>query len=226
MHVFQGRGQQLYSRLVSLPMTVEDDMMECTVSSLSLDIESKDNNISGSNWDPHLIKDALFDIIDHQPHLLNPSSSAVKKQKHVHNVIDEKEKGVTLLSKAKLENVFLPTYKEEVGGLEISGSKGDLVFPAFAVESSSEDIFKVWDLECSVGEGELVKQLNKALSANFIQPIPPSDDNLVKEVYVHRLSMGVADLSLRQGFGRIDHLTTGIADISLDQNSCSNFPLK
>lgn len=207
-------------------MAVEDDMMECTVSSLSLDVESKDDNISGSNWDPHLIKDALLDIIDHQPHLLNPSSSAAKKQKHDHDVIEEKEKGVTLLSKAKLENVFLPTYNEDLGGMEISDSKGDLVFPAFAVESPSEDIFKVWDLECSVGEGELVKQLNKALSANFIQPIPPPADSLVKEVYVHHLSMGVADLSLSQGFGQIDHLTTGISDISLDQNSGSNLPLK
>ena len=80
-----------------------------------------------------------------------------------------KLKNNTLQSLTFERNPFLPTYTE---GLKESGrteSMLDLGSSAYDVEPSTEDIFRVWDLDIPAEDGELVKQLNKALTESSIE---------------------------------------------------------
>ncbi|KAJ6692780.1 hypothetical protein OIU79_014506 [Salix purpurea] len=101
---------------------------------------------------------------------------------------------------------FSPNYKED-DDFKMSppvGSGLDLSFSGYDTEPSTEDIFKVWDLDIPDEEDELVKQLNKALSENPAQSTPPSDDSGV-----------LKDLKEES----LDSLINSIADLSLDQHS-------
>jgi hypothetical protein len=71
------------------------------------------------------------------------------------------------------------------------------------LEQASENIFKVWDLDIPSEEGELVKQLKKALSENSLRTEPSAFDDLgkgkdLKEASLDDLIAGIADLSLNK----------------------------
>ncbi|KAL5082269.1 hypothetical protein RYX36_010690 [Vicia faba] len=66
---------------------------------------------------------------------------------------------------------FLPTYNEDLKPTYEMEHASENIFKAWNLncanddmEEASENIFKVWDLDIPVEEGELVKQLKKALS--------------------------------------------------------------
>ncbi|PSS19120.1 Vacuolar protein sorting-associated protein like [Actinidia chinensis var. chinensis] len=100
-----------------------------------------------------------------------------------------------LKSRTKFGYPFLPNYSEGPIENENTDSGLDMGFPGFVVEPSSDDIFRVWDLDFPAEEDELIKQLNKALAESSSQSLPSfSDDSL-------------------------DDLIDGISDLSLNQNS-------
>ena len=112
-----------------------------------------------------------------------------------------KLKNNTLQSLTFERNPFLPTYTE---GLKESGrteSMLDLGSSAYDVEPSTEDIFRVWDLDIPAEDGELVKQLNKALTDNSFESIPSTLNDSgawkdLEEQSVDNLIAGISDLSL------------------------------
>ena len=64
-----------------------------------------------------------------------------------------------------------------------------------------EDIFRVWDLDVPAEDGELVKQLNKALTESSIESIPSTLNDSgqwkdLEEESVDNLIAGISDLSL------------------------------
>lgn len=113
-----------------------------------------------------------------------------------------KLKSNTLQSITFEGNPFLPTYTE---GLKESGrteSMLDLDSSAYGVEPSTEDIFRVWDLDVPAEDGELVKQLNKALTESSIESIPSTLNDSgqwkdLEEESVDNLIAGISDLSLQ-----------------------------
>ncbi|KAL5079205.1 hypothetical protein RYX36_007626, partial [Vicia faba] len=101
---------------------------------------NKDSDISESVWTP--LRDALSDIIK-----------------------DE------LVGTTFQGDPFLPTYNEDLKPTYEREHASENIFKAWnlncandEMEEAYENIFKVWDLDIPVEEGELVKQLKKALS--------------------------------------------------------------
>lgn len=107
-------------------------------------------------------------------------------------------------SKHKMEDIFLPTYDENLKDLGLSDSEVDFVFQEFKLQQSTEDIFKIWDFDSAPEENDLIKQLNKALAGNAVEPAPPFSDD--SEAW-----RGLQD-------GSVDDLVSGIADLSLSPN--------
>ncbi|KAK6136695.1 hypothetical protein DH2020_029523 [Rehmannia glutinosa] len=103
-------------------------------------------------------------------------------------------------SSHKIEDVFLPTYNENLRDLGVSEPEVDLVFQASDLEQSTNDIFKVWDLDIPPEEDDdLIKQLDKALSENPKNSV--SDESkawrgLQDDESLDDLISGIADLAL------------------------------
>ncbi|KAG5032824.1 hypothetical protein AAZX31_06G228700 [Glycine max] len=98
-------------------------------------------------------------------------------------------------------NPFLPTYKEHLKEENETIDSGlNLDSSSYEMEHLAENIFKIWDFDIQSEEGELVKQLDKALSENSFQTVPPSfDDSLkLKDSSLDDLIAGIADLSLNK----------------------------
>lgn len=111
-------------------------------------------------------------------------------------------------SKHKMKDIFLPTYDESLRDLGLSDPEVDFVFQEFKLEQSSEDIFKIWDFDTPLEENDLIKQLNKALAGNPLDPAPPfSDDSEAWKVSQDR---------------SVDDLISGIADLTLSPISGQN----
>ncbi|KAL1554345.1 hypothetical protein AAHA92_14912 [Salvia divinorum] len=104
-------------------------------------------------------------------------------------------------SKHKMEEVFLPTYDENLKDLGLSDPEVDFVFQESKLQQSTEEIFVIWDFDSTPEENDIVKQLNKALAGN---PAPPFLDD--SESWI-----GLQDRS-------VDDIISGIADLSLSQN--------
>lgn len=67
------------------------------------------------------------------------------------------------------------------------------------IESPSENIFKVWDLNTLTEEDELVQELRKALAGSCVEDATVSlDDSLNEEETLASLVSGLSDLSLRK----------------------------
>lgn len=116
-----------------------------------------------------------------------------------------KLKNSTLQSLTFEGNPFLPTYNEGLKESENIESGLDLGTSAYEVEPSTEDIFRVWDLDIPVEEDELVKQLNNALTENSFDSLPSSfnDSEAWKDLDENSLDdliAGIADLSLKSKF--------------------------
>ncbi|GMP37742.1 hypothetical protein CsSME_00009300 [Camellia sinensis var. sinensis] len=117
----------------------------------------------------------------------------------LHNEVEENSDDYIVLNKVdklksrtKLGNPFLPNYSEVVKEIENTDLGLDLGFPVFERESLGADIFRVWDLDIPDEEdGELVKQLKKALVESSVRSMPSLDD----------LIAGISDLSLNQYSG-------------------------
>ncbi|KAJ4964406.1 hypothetical protein NE237_024345 [Protea cynaroides] len=71
------------------------------------------------------------------------------------------------------------------------------------IDASSDDIFKVWDLDTPSEEDELVKQLKAALaeSSLLVTPSTPAGDTDLNVEALNDLIAGVADLSLHPSSG-------------------------
>ena len=139
-------------------------------------------------------------------HELEPSNVddmvlSIEEEKTKGDDLSIKLKNNTLQSLTFERNPFLPTYTE---GLKESGrteSMLDLGSSAYDVEPSTEDIFRVWDLDIPAEDGELVKQLNKALTDNSFESIPSTLNDSgawkdLEEQSVDNLIAGISDLSL------------------------------
>ncbi|KAL3539028.1 hypothetical protein ACH5RR_002394 [Cinchona calisaya] len=107
-------------------------------------------------------------------------------------------------SRFNLKNVFLPTYNEKLRDWGTNDSD-DLEFPSFVTEQSIGEIFKVWNLDVPAEEDEFIKQLNKAISESSLELTPPVSDDT-------ELLKGLED-------GSIDHIISGIADLTLNRIS-------
>jgi len=102
-------------------------------------------------------------------------------------------------------NPFLPTYNENLKEKETIDFELDLDSSSYEMEQRADNIFKIWDLDIPSEEGELVNQLEKALSENSFQTVPSSSDDSVKR-------MDMKDSSL-------DDLVAEIADLSLNRSA-------
>jgi hypothetical protein len=139
------------------------------------------------------------------------------------NEIADNELTETLTSSTFPGSPFLPTYNEDVKynetfdyGLNLDSATYEMeqtaenIFKVWdldpvtdELEQASENIFKVWDLDIPSEEGELVKQLKKALSENSLRTEPSAFDDLgkgkdMKEASLDDLIAGIADLSLNK----------------------------
>lgn len=116
-----------------------------------------------------------------------------------------KFKNNSLQSLAFEGNPFLPTYMEglkEIKGIE---SKLGLGSSTYEMEPSTEDIFRVWDLDIPAEEDELDKQLNKVLAEGSFESIPSTSNDSSAWKYLEEEPL--------------DNLIAGMADLSLSQNS-------
>ncbi|KAK9987946.1 hypothetical protein SO802_028185 [Lithocarpus litseifolius] len=112
-----------------------------------------------------------------------------------------KLKNNTLQSLTFERNPFLPTYTEDLKESGRTESMLDLGSSAYDVEPSTEDIFRVWDLDIPAEDGELVKQLNKALTDNSFELTPSTLNDSgawkdLEEQSFDSLIAGISDLSL------------------------------
>ncbi|XP_004514342.1 uncharacterized protein [Cicer arietinum] len=118
--------------------------------------------------------------------------------------IQDNELTATLPSSSFQGNPFLPTYNEEdLEKNEIFDLGLNLNAATYEIDDAAENIFKIWDLDIPSEEGELVKQLEKALSEKSLPPAPSAFDYSVngkdpKEESVDDLIAGIADLSLNK----------------------------
>ncbi|KAK9286289.1 hypothetical protein L1049_014679 [Liquidambar formosana] len=121
--------------------------------------------------------------------------------------VQQNKKTDTLLSQTYFKNAFLPNYNEDLNISENIDLGLDLGLPFNEMDPSTEDIFRVWDLDISADEeDELVKQLNKALAGSHFQSKPSTfNDSMawkdMKESSVDDLIAGFGDLSLNRNSG-------------------------
>ncbi|KAF3435788.1 hypothetical protein FNV43_RR22880 [Rhamnella rubrinervis] len=110
-------------------------------------------------------------------------------------------------SLAFMGNPFLPSYSDEMKEPETIELGTYTSSSLYEIEPSTDDIFRVWDLDIPVEEDELVKQLNKALEESSPQskPLSTLDDD----------SGAWKDLTEES----IDDIIAGISVLSLKQNS-------
>ncbi|XP_030944611.1 uncharacterized protein LOC115969170 [Quercus lobata] len=165
----------------SFLLTHSEGLKESGSSASKLDLGSLTNELEPSNVDDMVLSN--------------------EEEKTKGDNLPIKLKNNTLQSSTFERNPFLPTYTE---GLKESGrteSMLDLGSSAYDVEPSTEDIFRVWDLDIPAEDGELVKQLNKALTDNSFESIPSTLNDSgawkdLEEQSVDNLIAGISDLSL------------------------------
>ncbi|KAI4322926.1 hypothetical protein L6164_022576 [Bauhinia variegata] len=185
----------------------------------------KDYDISESDWNP--LKVALLEIINSPPESFNTvgggadtmillSSEQIESKefdgndddivplsvaaKRSYDDIGDDEESETLPSLTFQGNPFLPTYSEDVKMNGTIDSVPNLDTTTYEMEHSSDNIFRIWDLDISSHEeGELVEQLNKALGESSMQTTPRFDDSVEwKDDSLDNLIAGIGDLSLNQ----------------------------
>ncbi|PIM98880.1 hypothetical protein CDL12_28636 [Handroanthus impetiginosus] len=104
------------------------------------------------------------------------------------------EKTDDFWSSHRMEDIFLPTYNESLRNLGLSESELDFVFEEVELEQSTEDIFKIWDLDIPPEEDELIKQLNKALTESSLKR--SEDWKGLQDESLDDLISGIAELAL------------------------------
>lgn len=90
------------------------------------------------------------------------------------NKIPQNEEGTSSTScvKEHLVNPFLPNYKDDILVVGGTDSREDFGFLGYEMETTSVDIFKVWDLAIPAEEGELLEEFYRA-SADKEAPSSP-----------------------------------------------------
>ncbi|XWS54989.1 hypothetical protein CRYUN_Cryun10bG0136700 [Craigia yunnanensis] len=98
---------------------------------------------------------------------------------------------------------FLPTYNEDESRGEAIDLGLESSLSAAETNSSTVDIFRVWDLDFPAEEDDLIKQLNKAIAETetSFQSMPSAFDDStawkdLKDEPLDNLIAGIADLSL------------------------------
>lgn len=187
----------------------------------------KESDISDDNWDS--LKAAVVEILNFQPESLSSSSlvsnglhgetdseilpSSEETEPKCFSIREElettdddipiRENANDLQSFTFEGNPFFPGYKDDLEVTENLELGVDMGSWASDIEPSTEDIFRVWNLEVPVEEDDFVKQLNNALEDGLPQSLPSSfpDSDVWKnleETSVDDLVAGIADLSLNQ----------------------------
>lgn len=106
-------------------------------------------------------------------------------------------------SRHKVNDVFLPTYNEDLKDLGLSDPDMDFTFQASEPEQTASDIFKVWDLNFPpLEEDDLFKQMDKPIAQSSSGPLSSANDDAqamkdLKDLSVDDLISGIADLTLR-----------------------------
>ncbi|XP_073045698.1 uncharacterized protein [Primulina eburnea] len=104
-------------------------------------------------------------------------------------------------SRHNLDDVFLPTYKENLGQLGTSDPEVDMVLQTFKLDEPKDDIFKTWDLDIPPEEDDLIKQLNEALAGSSLDPNSSVSDEFkawksLKDPLLEDLISEINELSL------------------------------
>ncbi|XP_050365843.1 uncharacterized protein LOC126784420 [Argentina anserina] len=148
--------------------------------------------------------------IHHSSEETEPTQIAIREQlkaidddAHRNNDIPISKDANDLLSFTFQGNPFLPGYNDDLGVTENFDLGVSMDSWAHEIEPSTQDIFRVWNLEVPEEEDELVKQLNSALEEGLPQSLPsnfPDSDawKNLEETSVDDLVAGIADLSLNQ----------------------------
>lgn len=104
-------------------------------------------------------------------------------------------------SRHNLDDVFLPTYNENLRDLGTSDSEVDMVLQTFKLDQPTDDIFKIWDLDIPPDEDDLIKHLNEAFAGSSLEPNPSVSDEFkawksMKDAPLEDLISGINELSL------------------------------
>ncbi|KAL4390680.1 hypothetical protein AHAS_Ahas03G0169300 [Arachis hypogaea] len=160
---------------------------------------TEDLNVPESSW-IH-VKNALLEIISSQPQSFY---TGIEDTEIPPSAVEINQKSSTYHVNHSLE----PSSTSDVNPLTLAAenSKENETFDfrinldssAYDVEDMSENIFKIWDLDVQSEEGELVKQLEKALSESPLQMAPSSSENSGKwkDFSLDDLIGGMTDLSI------------------------------
>ncbi|GLT30656.1 hypothetical protein SLA2020_054470 [Shorea laevis] len=112
---------------------------------------------------------------------------------------------------------FLPTYSEDQRAVEAVDS-GLESLPVNDVDLSTNDIFRVWDLNIAAHEEfDLVKQLKKALQEVEDQKIERPFDGVEDQIKTPTSDDSVVRKDVKEN--SLDQIVTGIAELSLNQDS-------
>ncbi|XP_048336738.1 uncharacterized protein LOC107426603 isoform X1 [Ziziphus jujuba] len=106
-------------------------------------------------------------------------------------------------SLAFVGNPFLPTYSDGMKESETTELGTDSSSSLYDTEPTTDDIFRVWDLDVPAEEDELAKQLKKALEeSSHLSKSSTLDESVTwkdhREESIDDVITGIADLSLKQ----------------------------
>lgn len=155
----------------------------------------KDDSPQESCIFPTIEETGISGIVDDTIYDFSPTNEQEgDTTRHLINNVDTD----TSWSRINLENVFSPTYNEDVRLVEPSDSEVDSEFSAFVEENLDDYIFKVWELDIPDEEDGLFKQLNKALVGSFVDSTPPASENVgvLIDKLLDDIVSGLDDLSL------------------------------
>ncbi|KAL2327673.1 hypothetical protein Fmac_021100 [Flemingia macrophylla] len=183
--------------------STEGEDMEIPPCSISSDCTTVELNQQSSTSD---VKRLSEPSSSDGKHLSEPSSAydvnpllRMAVETSTDNIVNDEKNG----SLPSL-NPFLPTYNEELKENEAADLGRYMDSPSYEMEQLAENIFKIWDLDIPSEEGELINQLDKAISENSFQTVASSFDDSVKWKDIKESSL--------------DDLTAAIADLSLNKN--------
>ncbi|KAL5563122.1 hypothetical protein UlMin_032869 [Ulmus minor] len=120
-----------------------------------------------------------------------------------YSITTEPEDAEDLGSVGFVGNPFLPTYNDDVKETETVELGPDLSSSMYEIEPTTDDIFRVWDLDVPTEEDEFLKQLKKAFAQSSLKSKSSAFDDSdawkdVVEDSLDNLIAGIADLSLNQ----------------------------
>ncbi|GFP85936.1 hypothetical protein PHJA_000737400 [Phtheirospermum japonicum] len=164
-----------------------------------------DPNMLDSGWNS--LKDALLETLNTEnnpsPYMVDDSTEGPKTE--IFSKVDtddgraEKptsdgrlnpENSDDFWSSHRMEDVFLPTYNENSRGLD---PEVDFVFQSVELERSTEDIFKIWDLDIP-SESDPISLVSD--DDDDSKACKLEDDELLDD-----LISGIADLALSPNLG-------------------------